>query len=204
MWPSTPHLTKRRKVEEIITHPLRYYVGDRNHPRNSIDSGSKLSPCLRAPPPGFEPGSPGLLLSYVGLLMGSSICHDVINGRERCCRQQIEIGRVLSWYRNYLTSGGAHLLACVLALHMYSHAVYMQSRYSAACDALLLTPLKAGDLHPVMHFSREQLSTGNVVRCFSGLCCDMHSWSSTHCWLVTAVSCCRMHSLAFLVTLAVL
>jgi len=35
MWPSTPHLTKRRKVEEIITHPLRYYVGDRNHPRNS-------------------------------------------------------------------------------------------------------------------------------------------------------------------------
>jgi len=41
MWPSTPHLTKRRKVEEIITHPLRYYVADRNHPRNSIDSGSK-------------------------------------------------------------------------------------------------------------------------------------------------------------------
>jgi hypothetical protein len=26
-----------------------------SHPRNPVDSGSKLSPCLRAPPPGFEP-----------------------------------------------------------------------------------------------------------------------------------------------------
>jgi hypothetical protein len=27
-----------------------------SHPRNPVNSGSKLSPCLRAPPPGFEPG----------------------------------------------------------------------------------------------------------------------------------------------------
>jgi len=120
------------------------------------------------------------------------------------CYSAVVYSRQLPVLQIVIASGGAHLLACVLALHMYCSMYYMQSRYSAACDALLLTPLKAGDLHPVMHFSREQLSTGNVVRCFSGLCCDMHSWSSTHCWLVTAVSCCRMHSLAFLVTLAVL
>jgi len=65
MWPSTPHLTKRRKVEEIITHPLRYYVGDRNHPRNSIDSGSKLSPCLRAPPLDLNPSMHKRLLILI-------------------------------------------------------------------------------------------------------------------------------------------